>query len=85
VRSDLEAVGKQGKCRWIDGWEQRRDANRSFPPDKSLNAQICKLLHLGSGNFYISDEKISDISNLETVNILEDLEKISKFLNLKGC
>jgi len=50
-------------------WEQRRDANRSFPPlHKSLNAQICKLLHLGSGNFYISDvEKISDILNLETV------------------
>jgi hypothetical protein len=57
-----------GKCRWIDGWEQRRDANRSFPPPhKSLIAQICKLLHLGSGNFYILDEKISNISNLETV------------------
>jgi hypothetical protein len=60
----MEAVGKQGKCRWIDGWEQRRDANRSFPPHKSLNAQICKLLDLGS---QISDEKICDISNLETV------------------
>jgi hypothetical protein len=63
----MEAVGKQGKCRWIDGWEQRRDANRSFPPHKSLDAQICELLHLASGNFYISDEKICNISNLETV------------------
>ncbi len=68
----------------MDRWLGTEEMQTDLFLHKSLNTQICKLLNLGSGNFYISDEKISDISNLETVNILEDLEKISNFLNLKG-
>jgi hypothetical protein len=47
---------------------EKRDANRYFPPHKSLTAPISKLLHhVGSGIAYIISEveKSWDVSNLK--------------------